>query len=471
MKKEKLYDAITNISDENINRADGYMAKIRMPSKKLWISAVAAMLTIAIVIGVVLWPGKDAMVLSANAIFEAQYPHRSDLENTPLNMDTAYYLSPFFKELIAKSLTGAGDENVVISPLSVYMALCTLAESAGGESRKQILETLGYTEGKEIWSLSGMELLQRSAKDIFKAIYNEHPSSTRLLANSVWLDKSVEFDPVTMKKIADNYYASSFSGDIGSEQMNKVVKSWLNENTKNVLSEQVKDIELDPETVYAIMSTVYFKGSWDSEFNEKRNTQGIFHSAKGDVELEYMKKSVDQYYYYGEGFAAVLLSMQGDNVMWFILPDEGVEAEKLLENSKVLEFMTPGNKTADSKFLQINMTVPKFDVEYKTDLSDVLKKMGITDVFDPLRSDMSPVLKGGALPSGYSLYATEVLHGSRVRIDEEGCEGASYTIIPADPTSPAPPDEEVDFILDRPFIFAVTSCRGLPLFTGIVNNP
>ena len=98
-------------------------------------------------------------------------------------------------------------------------------------------------------------------------------------------------------------------------------------------------------------------------------------------------------------------------------------------------------------------------------------KVMITDVFDPLKSDMSPVLKGGALPSGYSLYATEVKHGVRVRIDEKGCEGAAYTIIPAAPGASEPPDDEVDFIVDRPFIFAVTDSNGLPIFAGIVNMP
>jgi serine protease inhibitor len=34
-----------------------------------------------------------------------------------------------------------------------------------------------------------------------------------------------------------------------------------------------------------------------------------------------------------------------------------------------------------------------------------------------------------------------------------------------------PPDEEVDFILDKPFLFAITSETGLPLFMGVVQNP
>lgn len=35
----------------------------------------------------------------------------------------------------------------------------------------------------------------------------------------------------------------------------------------------------------------------------------------------------------------------------------------------------------------------------------------------------------------------------------------------------APPEEEMDFVLDRPFLFAITGADGLPLFVGVVNRP
>ena len=35
----------------------------------------------------------------------------------------------------------------------------------------------------------------------------------------------------------------------------------------------------------------------------------------------------------------------------------------------------------------------------------------------------------------------------------------------------APPDQKVDFTLDRPFVFAITGEDGLPLFVGVVHKP
>ena len=34
-----------------------------------------------------------------------------------------------------------------------------------------------------------------------------------------------------------------------------------------------------------------------------------------------------------------------------------------------------------------------------------------------------------------------------------------------------PPEEEIDFTLDRPFLFVITSPDNLPMFVGVVNDP
>ena len=54
-------------------------------------------------------------------------------------------------------------------------------------------------------------------------------------------------------------------------------------------------------------------------------------------------------------------------------------------------------------------------------------------------------------------------------IDEDGCTGAAYTIIAVEGMS-APPREIIDFTLDRPFVFAVTSSTNDVLFAGVVNR-
>ena len=90
--------------------------------------------------------------------------------------------------------------------------------------------------------------------------------------------------------------------------------------------------------------------------------------------------------------------------------------------------------------------------------------MGITDVFDPSISDFSP------MTDDTEVYLSQARHAARVAIDEEGVTAAAYTATMMCDAG-APPEEEVDFTLDRPFVFAVTGADGLPLFVGVVHQP
>lgn len=113
--------------------------------------------------------------------------------------------------------------------------------------------------------------------------------------------------------------------------------------------------------------------------------------------------------------------------------------------------------------LKIHYSVPKFDISSQIRLSEGLKNLGITDVFDMKKSDFSPLTDS-------PVFVSEANHAARVVIDEDGCTAAAFTEI-LNAGAALPPEDEMDFIVDRPFIFAVTSDTSQPLFIGTVNDP
>jgi len=113
----------------------------------------------------------------------------------------------------------------------------------------------------------------------------------------------------------------------------------------------------------------------------------------------------------------------------------------------------------------VNMSVPKFDVVSDLDLRDGLNALGITGVFDATVADFSPMTSKVA-----EIFLSKADHAARVAIDEEGVTAAAYTVMMMAGAA-APPEEEMDFVLDRPFLFAITGADGLPLFVGVVNRP
>ena len=190
----------------------------------------------------------------------------------------------------------------------------------------------------------------------------------------------------------------------------------------------------------------------------------MFHAASGDVDAEFMHASRSASYYWQERFSASYMGLESGGRMWFILPDEGVSADELLASGEYMDLVLDPEGWTDQTYIIVNYAVPKFDTSSKFELSDGLKALGVTDVFDDAVSDFSPMTDMDGI------YLSQAEHAVRVAIDEEGVTAAAYTVM-ANAGTGAPPEEEVDFTLDRPFIFVVTNPNNVPMFIGIVNNP
>ena len=177
-----------------------------------------------------------------------------------------------------------------------------------------------------------------------------------------------------------------------------------------------------------------------------------------------MHQSGTNTYYWSDRFSAVSKRLEGSGAMWFLLPDEGVTPEELLADEAALDLLLGSGESVESKYLIVNLSVPKFDIASELDLTASLKNLGITDVFDPVSADFSP------MTADTEAYLSQARHAARVAIDEEGVTAAAYTVMMTEGAA-APPEEEVDFALNRPFVFAITGTDGLPLFVGIVRQP
>lgn len=351
-------------------------------------------------------------------------------------------------------LAGNDGQNTACSPLNVYMALAMLAECTDNESRQQILNLL---------NAGSIHASRLQANQVWKAHYNNDGLSKSILGSSLWLEKDYGFDQSTADLLAENYFASVFRGDLGSAEMNEALHSWLNEQTSGLLENQVQNVNFDPMTVLALATTIDYQVQWAEGFTEKHNTQGIFHSTKGDTTETFMRTELSYGpYYWSEHFGAISLPLEDGSRMWLILPDQGISPEEIAD--EVMAFLADPNKE-NQKSLRVNVSLPKFDVVSQKDIVGTLQKLGVTDVFQSGVADFSPIL-----PEDDGGFVSSINHAARVMIDEEGITAAAFTVI-LRAGAGIPPDEEMDFTLDRPFLFCVESRDGLPLFAGTVNEP
>lgn len=501
MNRDKLQDALSHISDKHITEAAAPKKRRYAP----YIGVIAAGLALVITLGIALPKGGEPPLLE-----KPQNTQPSDVPNTdppvtvdpgvvyadkllaapvlpemlpyPLDQENwqqwreqenawrlcrlalhdapegyADSLVDFWSQSIPIYLSDNGGDNAVYSPISLYMALSMLAQTTGGDSRQEILDLLGA---------DSMESLAQQAQQVFKNQYENDGVHTSILANSLWLDDAYAFSQDAAKQLADTFYASVYQGALETPEMNVALKDWLNAQTGGLLKDSISDLDaMDELTALVIASTINYRCKWLDGFNADKNTQDIFYGTGGEQTVTYMHQANEtSSYVWGEDFTATSIALDDGSRMWLILPDEGYTPEDLLRNGNALDMIFSKNNP-NKRSVIVNLSVPKFDISGDLDLLAGLQEMGIIQVTKPEQANFS-----GICAYDQGVYLGSAQQGVRVSIDEDGLTGVAYTILEA-PGKGMPTGEEVDFVLDRPFLFVVESGDGLPLFTGIVNQP
>lgn len=470
--KEKLADALSEISEKYVTEA-ATPPKTRKQSRLAVVAAVIALILLVQPLVAPTTASAAGMIAEPKYPDMAQYPDESqgwpkfNLEWNAWSesqqkqydqpADFADNLTSYFRQSIPTFLAGETGENAVCSPLNIYMALAMLAETTDGDTRAQILELL---------NADSLGALRTQAGHVWNAHYCADGATASILANSLWLDDSIAHNQQTADTLAKKYFASVYRGQLGSVESNQALRDWLNRQTDGLLEEQAGQLQLDRRTVMVLASTVLYRVKWSNEFYEDYNTESTFHSPGGDREVTFMN-SVISYgpYFWGEDFGAVYLELEDTGRMWLILPDEGITPADILESGQAMDLILGDWETYENQSgIQVNLSLPKFDVASNLELSGKLTQLGITHAFDPSEADFSAILPEDAA------YLNSVQHAARVAIDEEGVTAAAYTSMLVCGAG-APLEEEIDFVLDRPFLFVITSRADLPLFAGVVNNP
>ena len=475
MKRKHVLEVLDKIDDRYVAEAE--KAPKKMKKRPYWIGAVAAVLAAVICIGsffgsvpvtanAVALPGdaritehpdlddyKDRESYMADVeIWSSELNNRRTIRETAVSS-----LTQFFTKASAEFLASEDDENALWSPINAYIGLAMLTEITDGDSRKEILNLFG---------VSDIEMLRSQVSAIWESVYEDDGNEISTLANSLWLKDGLNYNQDTMNNLAYHYYASVYQTDLGSGNANKEIGNWLNKNTGGMLKDRTDKINLSPDTVLALYSTLFFQAKWGDEFDSKNNTDGIFYGVNGDTNITYMNKKLCQMnYYWHDDYSAVALGLKNGSTMWFILPDEGKTTADVLSDGTYGEMISLGDGEEgwqNKKYMKVNLSVPKFDVSSTINLKEGLNKMGVIKVFDMESSDFT------AITSDTPVYVSAVNQSARVEIDEKGVKAATYIEIPGAGAA-QPPEEIIDFVLDRPFVFVISK-GNLPLFTGVVNN-
>ena len=352
----------------------------------------------------------------------------------------------FADRTVGKIFTGG--ENTVYSPISLYVALGMLTELTDGETKQQVMDLLGAADAGA---------LRQQIKKLWVSVYQDGDAVCRL-ANAAFLRENADVKQSAADTLAQWYYASSYRVPMGTEEADRAIASWLNQQTGGLLAEETGNIHTEEENLLRLYNTIYYKAGWLNAFESGQTGTDTFTAADGSKQqVDFMHRTGEGTYRKGEGYTAAPKSLKYGRMV-FVLPEEGVTPESLLQRQGFLSELAEGYEGA-----RVIWSVPKFDVKSSVDLADALKALGVADAFEADKADFTPLTDNIA-------YVSSVMQAARVKIDEEGVEAAAYTEIVAKSDGAPEPSPVVEMNLNRPFAFVIFDGNDVPLFVGTVQT-
>jgi serpin B len=346
-------------------------------------------------------------------------------------------------------------KNVFISPLSVYLALAMAETGSAGGTRNAMRRAMAVPE------TLGDDAFHESAAALSRVLRTRREVELSI-ANALWSDPSFPLAPAYVKRCAELFEAEATALEFRKPGAADIINHWVKQKTKDKIQEIVSQQQVEASKAI-LTNAVYFKGGWLDKFSKEATHDGPFHLAGGGVkQVPLMHQTgLRHAYFSGDGFEAASLQYGHSGVrLYAILPAPGRSPEQALAAISV-EQLTRGYNPAE-----LELKLPRFTLDYSASLKSELSRMGMSIAFKYPGAEFAPL--GSPL-----FYLGEVLHKTRLEIDEEGTVAAAVTAIIA-PVGAAMPQrvEKKVLIFDRPFaLLLVDDSTGAILFAGVVYEP
>ena len=346
-------------------------------------------------------------------------------------------------------------KNLMISPLSVSLALAMAYNGAGGDTKTQ-MEMVQHKAG-----LSS-EQINQAYRTLVAALGSHDPKVELSIANAIFHrdDFSVKPDFISTNK---NFYDAEVEAlDFNNEDATlSRVNGWVKDKTRDKIDKIIEQVSAND--VMYLINAIYFNGKWTYQFKKGDTSNRPFYTEDGG-ELQVptmMLEPTTLNYTSTNTFELLELPYGSDKYSMLVFLPKADHT-----TSEVIESLTPSalDGWMESMYKsKLKVYLPKFEFEYDNSLVDNLKSLEMIDAFDPGLSDFSGIADRS------DLYISEVKHKTFVKVDEEGTEAAAVTGVTVGVTSVGP---EPVFQVDRPFVFAIREKdTNAFLFLGKVNNP
>ena len=355
-------------------------------------------------------------------------------------------------ELFQSSVLESKDENVLISPLSIQLALAMTANGADGNTKA------------EMEALLGGEISLEDLNEYLYSYVNNLPSAEKYklqIANSIWFrddEGRLQVEKDFLQKNANYYGAQAYKAAFDDQTL-KDINNWVKDHTDGMI-DSILD-QIDEDAVMYLINALVFDAEWQHVYDKSDVYKGKFTNIGGTEKQVDMMHSEETVYLQDENAIGFMKPYSGSKYNFAVLlPNEGADIYEYIAGLTGESLM----ETLSTPQLGMVMaTLPKFSYEYELTMNDVLKELGMPSAFSGDTADFSKM----AHSSRGNIYIGDVLHKTFISVDELGTKAGAVTKVQMNDES-APMSEWV-VTLNRPFVYMIIDNEtNLPVFIGTV---
>ena len=390
-------------------------------------------------------PSEQPTVLNETGVTQEQIDKVVDANNK--------FAIEMYKQLSGNS----SEDNVFFSPYSISSAMAIVYEGARGTTADEIRTVFSYPE--DIMDL------RKGYAHLFNSINKPNENYELRTANALWAQKDYPFLDEYLET-AKTYYGGKLANlDFVNdpEGSRTTINRWVENQTNGKIKDLLPKGSVNPLTRLVVTNAVYFKGKWVKQFDPKDTYKTDFHvTPEKKVKVDMMALRSEVFNYTEDDTVKVLeLPYSGNRLsMLVILPKQNHTIDEV-EDSLTIEKIREWQSNLNPR--EIDVHLPKFKMETKYKLNDVLSTMGMPTAFIPDTADFS------GMNGNRELFISHVIHQAYVDVNEEGTEAAAATGITME-LSAVPPENP--FVADHPFIFLIVDKEtGGILFMGRLSDP
>ncbi|MBO7404971.1 MAG: serpin family protein [Clostridia bacterium] len=350
----------------------------------------------------------------------------------------------------------ADGKNTLVSPLSVLSALAMTANGAKGDTLAEMEATLGLSADE----------LNAYFRSLREKLAGEEDGPRFHLANSIWFtdDERFTVDTGFLQTNADFYGAGIYRAPFDDGTLREI-NDWVKDNTDGMIP-QILD-QIPEDAVMYLINALAFDGEWADPYNEYQVRPGDFTREDGTKQtVDFMRS--EEYLYLEDGDAAtgfIKPYKGGKYAFAALLPKEGTTVAdyvKTLDGEKLCRILSSAEQTL------VEAALPRFETEYSTELSEVLKAMGMPTAFDSVKADFSGL---GTSTEG-NIFIGRVLHKTFIAVNEQGTKAGAATAVEMLTEGAMEMPEPKRVTLDRPFVYMLIDCEtNLPFFLCVIADP